>query len=175
MPSVIATDMPTIALAVEQQLLTFTSAITGIPVCGDISNIYWVDQRSVPEPVTTGKRDVLLEFMDDQAVNVEGDGRFAKLRSGMRLWLRTSLASDRRGTRKDWFTDNRTKVNGLLDAMMGFFPVDAQQNALTIDGFVITQNDAPLSNRDPSIWGYCISSYVFHYLPKINTSILAPS
>jgi len=153
-------------------LTTFVSSITGLKVCGDISNVYWVFKGDEPPPGTTGQRDVLLIERDDVPNNIQGDGRFCQIESGMDINLRTSKALDRRGTQMVWLTDQANLVNGLMDAMMGFFPIDADQNAYTIEGFVLDTNASPVKDRDSKTWGGTVGTYRFHYVPNINTSLL---
>lgn len=167
MPALIASSLPVIAQAVEQQLLAYTSTLTTAPVVGDISNIYWVLPGEEPPPGRTGQRDVLLVFLPDFAENVEGDGIFARLRSGMDLNLRSTLALDRAGTKKDFQIAHRLLVNGLLDAMFDFFPVDGSGNALTIYGFVLDTNTSPRKSDAALTWGETISTYRFDYIPNI--------
>lgn len=173
MPAPIATNLPAIMAAVEQRLLTFTSVITGAPACQDLSNIYWVFRGQEPVPGTTGQQDVLLiEHPDDTQENPVGAGRLTWIASGLDVNLRSTLASDPRSTYKAFKTAHRLLVDGLLDALMGFFPQDGQQNALTIYGLVPTTNTAPDKQRESLTWGESICSFKFHYLPQINVSIL---
>ncbi len=172
MPTVIQTDLPTILQAVEQQLLTFTSALTADPVVGSITNIYWVMPGQEPKPGTTGQRDILLALHKDTLINVQGEGRFARILSGFDCYFRTSNISDRFATRKDWFIANRTAYNSVMDALMGFFPVDGSENALTIEGLVLDETTSPSKVKDTETWGQVIGSYQFHYQPRVDVMIL---
>lgn len=173
MPVPIGTNLPTIMQAVEQQLLTFTSAITTAPPAGNISNIYWIFDGDEPPPAQTGQRDFLLsERTDDTRGNVQGAGRFTWIYSGLDIYLRSSYAVDMRGTRKQWLIDNRAKVEGVMDALMGFFPVDSNQNGLTIEGFVLDTNAKPVKNGSSANWGEVVGTYRFHYLPKIDKAVI---
>lgn len=172
MPAPIGTSLPVIAQVVEQQLLTFESVITSAAVCGDISNIYWVEDGEQPTPGRTGQRDVLLIERPDIAENIIGDGRFAMMSSGMDLALRSTVALDPSGNKKTFLIAHRLLIDALLDAMMGFFPVDDDNNALTIEGFILDGNAAPVKRSDSLTWGYTLSSYKFHYLPNINRNLL---
>lgn len=175
-PTVIPSDLPTIMQAVETQLLTYVSPITQAPVCGDISNIYWLMSGDTPpQPANTGQRDVLLaERADDADRSIVGGGRIgAWVYSGLDVYLRSSYAVDRVNTRKQWMITHARMANALLDALMtggtggSFYPQDAQQNALTIEGFVWDQKAAPVKNRDAELWGYSIATFRFHYVPNI--------
>lgn len=173
MPTLLQTNLPEIMQQVETQLTTYISPITNATVCGSISNIYWVFTGQEPVPGTTGQRDLLLiERPDDTDGTVVGAGRFAWISSGLDINLRTTRAVDRRATEKQWMINQALLVNGLMDAMMGFFPVDANQNAYTIEGFVLDANAAPVPNRESLTWGETIGTYRFHYTPRINTAIL---
>lgn len=171
MPSLLPTNLPSIFGQVQTQLTTFVSAITSTAVCGDVSNIYWVFEGEEPPPGTTGQRDVLLIQRKDLTENVQGDGRFCMIASGMDINLRTTRALDRRGTQQDWMTNQGTLINGLMDAMMGYFPVDTDQNAYTIEGFVMDFNAEPVKNRESKTWGETVGTYRFHYIPAINTTL----
>ena len=166
----INTNLPTIAQAVEQQLLTYQSPLMSKPIVGDVSNIYWVFPGDTPDqvPGRTGQRDVLLIFIPDVSVNVQGDGIFAMLASGMEINIRTTLASDRSGTRKDFLIAHAAFKDGLMDAMSDFFPTDTSGNALTCEGFVIDTNTATDPTRNTLTWGYTISKYRFHYRPNVS-------
>lgn len=165
MAKLIPSDLPTIAQAVEQKLLSFGNA-------GDITNIYWVEEGQLPPPVQTGQRDILLyelpdDFEGSESSTVVGSGRGAAIRSGLNVAIRTSRALDNSGTRKQWFINHRPMINSLLDALMDFFPEDGQHNALTVEGFVATKNTTPERMRDTTTWGYSVASFKFHYLPSI--------
>lgn len=174
MPVILQTDLPTIcAQAVVPWLTTYISPVTNAPVCGDPSNIYFVFAGEEPECGKTGQRDVLLIERKDELVNVQGEGRFAKIHAALDVNLRSTYAADRPGTKQDFLLAHRTMVNALMDALMGFFPEDADQNAYTIEGFVLDSNAAPIKNRDAATWGETVGTYRFHYLPRINTARLA--
>ncbi len=169
MPTVIPSDLPTIALAVEQELLANGDI-------GDLSNVYWVSDGEEPPPGRTGQRDVLLYQMDDsfdgsESSTVVGSGRGAAILSGMRIAVRTSLAADRGGTRKDWFIDHEPFVTSLINTLMVFFPEDVNGNALTIEGFVPTRNTTPDKQRDVLTWGYTVASFKFHYTPSVSSVV----
>ncbi len=169
MATIIPTDLPTIALAVEQALLAAGDI-------GDLSNVYWVTEGEEPPPGRTGQRDVLLYQMDDdfegsESSTVVGSGRGAAIRSGMRVAVRTSLASDSGGTRKDWFIAHEPFITGLTDTLMVFFPEDVDGNALTIEGFIPTRTNSPDKLRDVETWGYSVASYKFHYIPDVSSVV----
>ena len=169
MPSLIVTDVSTIAAAVETALLAASNV-------GDISNIYWVEEGSTPPPGITGQRDIILYQVDDdfegsESSTVVGSGRGAAIKAGLRIAVRNTLALDRTATRKDWFIANDKLVTSLLDTLMEFFPVDANQNALTIEGFVPTNVTAPSKDRDAMTWGQEIAAFKFHYLPGVGSVI----
>ncbi len=169
MPTIIGTQLPTIALAVEQALLGSVNA-------GDISNIYWVEENSEPPPGRTGQRDVILYQMDDsfegsESSTVVGSGRGCAILSGMRVAVRTSLASDRGGSRKDWFIDHEPFITALQDTLIDFFPEDADGNALTIEGFVPTRSVTPAKARDVVTWGQTVCSFKFNYVPTLSSIV----
>ncbi len=166
------TSLPVILQEVEFQLQTYQSAITADSVVGDVSNIYWVFKGDEPPPATTGQRDILFALHKDKLVNVEGDGRFAMMFSGFDVYLRSSYAVDPRSTRKQWFIDNRLRVDALMDALMGFFPTDQNGFALTIEGLVLDENASPEKERDSKTWGITVGTYVFHYQPNIDPFII---
>lgn len=172
MPTLIQTNLPTILQAVEQQLLNYYSQITSSTVVHDLTNIYWIFPEEEPIPSQTGQRDVLLALHPDKLVNIEGDGRFAKILSGFDVYLRSSNASDRRSTKRDWMIAHRTLIDALNDALMGFFPEDDGGDALTIEGLVLDTNATPAKNRDSKTWGQTVGTYKFHYLPKLDTTVL---
>ncbi len=171
MPSLLQTNLPEIMQAVEAQLLSFIPIDTNVANVGSVSNIYWVFGGDEPPPGLTGQRDILLVERDDKPTNIVGEGRFAEMYAGLDINLRTSLASDRNSTWKDWMIKHAQLRDALLDAMMGFFPVDADQNAYTIEGFVLDTNSTPLKG-DPGTWGRTVGTYRFHYLPSVNVSLL---
>lgn len=181
MPSLIPSDLPTIMQAVEQQLLTYVSPITEATVVGDISNVYWVFKGEEPPPGETGQRDILLAEHGDEFTNIQGAGRLTEIKSGLDIYLRMTLASDRKGTHKQYMIKQRQLVNALMDAMMGFFPVDEEDNALTIEGFCLGGAMNAAGNNDPrtvmdvtrtkaTTWGQLVSSFSFHYVPNIDLS-----
>jgi hypothetical protein len=172
MPALIPSSLPVILQTVEQQLLNYVSPITGNPVAGDISNIYWIFPEEEPPPGTTGQRDILFAVHPDKATNVQGAGRFTELASGFDVYLRSTLAADRRGTRRDFMIAHRLLIDALMDSIMGFFPVDGSSNALTIEGLVINENARPSKTRAVETWGMTIGSYKFHYIPNINLGLV---
>lgn len=177
MAGVARTNLTTIMLAAEQMLLGFVT-VTGSPVCGDISNIYWLMSGDTPvKPGTTGQRDVLLvERNDDTRGNFRGGGRIGTmLYSGLDVYLRSSYAVDRMRTRKQWLIAHATLIDGLKDALYGFFPTDSAGNALTVEGFIPDLAAAPVKARDAELWGYTIATYRFHYLPNIQANSLPAS
>jgi len=159
--------------AVEQQLLNFVT-VTTETVVGDISNIYWVFSNEEPAPGTTGQRDILLIERTDNFEDgmIQGQGRFGWIYSGLDINLRSSYAADKRATKKDWMIRQADLVDGLRDALMGFFPVDSGNNAYTIEGFVIDQHAEPQAQREVATWGETIATYRFHYCPVVDTSKL---
>lgn len=172
MPAPIATNLPTVMQAVETQLLTYVTA-DGVPVCADLSNIYWVMAgEAPPQPGTTGQRDVLLvERTEATDGSVQGGGRIgAWMHTGLDVYLRSSYAADRVNTRKQWLITHADLVDGIKDALMGFFPEDANHNALTIEGFILDTNAAPVRDRSAELWGYSIATYRFHLVPNIQTT-----
>ncbi len=181
MPGLIPSDLPTIMQAVETQLTSYVSPITGTVVCGSVSNIYWVFKGEEPAPGTTGQRDIILSEHGDTFTNIQGAGRLTEIRSGIDIYLRMTQVLDPRSTRRQWMIDNRVLMNGLMDAMMGFFPVDANNNALTIEGFVLGGPMDAAGNDDPktvmdvtrtkaTTWGQVVGSWYFHYIPNITKS-----
>lgn len=168
MATILQTDLPTILQQVEQQLLSYVSPVTGKAVAGDISNIYWIFPEEEPDPGTTGQRDLIFAIHEDEPINREGDGRFAKYKSGFDVYLRTSLVSDRPKTKRDWLLNHRPQVNAMIDSLDGFFPQDMNGNAYTIEGLVLKKNAKPEKQRDSQSWGKTIASFEFHYLPNIN-------
>lgn len=184
LPQLVPTNLPTIMQAVEQQMLNFNSPITGNTIAGDISNIYWVEVGQEPDPAQTGQRDILLQMLGDVPINVQGDGRRTLNASGLTIYLRTTLASDRRGTRRDWMIAHRSLVDALMSAMMGFFPVDVNNNALTNEGFVLggpeggeEGNETPkrVKGDDKTKWGETVGTYRFHYLLNNAPQIFDPT
>lgn len=169
MPAPIPSDLPTIAQTVERRLLTYRSPITGTTAAGDISNIYWVEPGEEPDPGQTGERDIILvELEDDTSGTVVGAGRFATIDSGLEIYLRSQRVTDKRSTRRSWFIAHRNLINGLLDAMMGFFPEDQFGNALTVQGLVLEGNTTPRRTRPSETWGHTIGTYRFRYIPRIS-------
>jgi hypothetical protein len=171
MPILLPTDLPTIMEVVITQLTTFTSTLTTKPPLGDPSNAYCILDEE-PPPGRTGQRDVLIASLPDKAETIQGTGRDCRIYSGLQIFLRSQLALDPAGTRLQWLLGNRTMVNGIMDALMGFFPVDSGQNAYTIEGFVLDANERPAKSRATTNWGECIGTYRFHYLPKIDKTVL---
>ena len=167
MATVIGTDLTIIAQAVEQELLTAA-------VAGDISNIYWIEQGEEPPPGQTGQRDILLAQRPDETAgtSIVGAGRFTEVYAGLDVYLRSTLALDRRSTRRDWFIAHRALINGVMNALMGFFPEDAASNALTIEGFILDRNAAPVRDRSAETWGYTVGTYRFHYVPSIDHTVI---
>ncbi len=181
MPGLIPSDLPTIMQSVEQQLLNYVSTITSSAVIGSIQNVFWVFQGEEPPPGQIGQRDILLAEREDVTTNVQGAGRFTEIYSGLSIHLRSSQASDYRGTKKDWMIAHRRLVNALMDSMMDFFPVDADNNALTIEGFVLggpmngNGNATPAQIKDTKKWGQTVGIYRFHYIPNIDLAVLDPT
>jgi len=174
MPSLLQTDLPSIMKTVEVQLLNFVPQSTNKAVIGDISNVYWVYKGQQPPPGRTGQRDILLIALEEKMVNVQGDGRFCMVYSGIDINLRTTTELDRGGTEKQWMIRQWSMVNALMDAMMDFFPVDSDENAYTVESFVLDTNADPEKRGDSATWGEMVGRYHFHYLPNINTSLLTP-
>lgn len=172
MASILQTDLPTIMQQVETQLLNFVPESTNTPVIGDISNVYWVFSDEAPPPGQTGERDILLVERNDEFTNVQGAGRFTEIYAGLDIYLRSSYAVDRHFTQKQWKIKNRQMMNAMMDALMGYFPVDDSSNAYTIEGFVIDGNARTVRNRETETWGEQVGTYRFHYLPNVNTSLL---
>src|SRR5437870_11963623 len=115
-------------------------------IVGDVTNIYWVEQGQEPIPGQTGQRDVLFQFHKMERVNFQGDGRFALWKTGLDVWLRLSLALDRTAMRRDWTIKEMSLVDGINDALDGFFPMDTDNNGLTLEGFVPAENSEPKRN-----------------------------
>jgi hypothetical protein len=188
-PSLIPTNLTIIMQAVEQQLLGYVSPVTGNAIVGDISNVYWVEVGDEPPPAQTGQRDILLAMLPDVPTNVQGAMRFTEIKSGLTIYLRSTLAADRRGTKRDWMIAHRLLVDAMMDAMMDFFPVDANENALTIEGFVIGDEGeggegnaaptrakvAPGNESKKTTWGQTVGTYRFHYIPNITLTTLDPT
>jgi hypothetical protein len=177
MPGLIGANLGIIAQAVEQQLLTCVvlagTALTGNTVVGDVSNIYWIRDGEQPKPGITGQRDILFAFHGSMPVNFQGDGRNTLSLTGMDVWLRMTLAADRPATRKDWTILETNLVDGVSDALNGFFPVDGRNNALTCEGFVPVDNSEPRKNVDTATWGEIVASYQFHVYPQLTSGVLS--
>jgi hypothetical protein len=164
MPSLIPSSLPTILQVVEQQLLT-----SG--VVGDISNIYWIFPEEEPKPGATGQRDLLFAIHEEKPVNVEGDGVYSLISSGFDVYLRSTLAADRLGTRRDFMIAHRAIVEGVMNALMDFFPEDVSRNALTNYGIVLDSNAKPTKSRSVATWGETIGTYRLHFLPNISYAV----
>lgn len=167
MAQVIASDIPTIARAVEQALLAAANV-------GDLSNIYWIEDGQMPPPGITGQRDVILTELDDdfagsQSSTVVGSGRGCAIKSGLRVALRTSLALDRHSTRRQWAIEHQPLINAITNTLTIFFPVDVDGNALTIEGFCPIVNKGSDRLRDTETWGQTIAEFHFHYVPSFSS------
>jgi hypothetical protein len=172
MPTLIKTNLPTIMKVVEQKLLNSPSPTTvmggGPNIVNDISNVYWtLPGRGDPVPGKTGQRDIILDQHPSTPLNVEGDGRFARESSGISVYLRTTLASDRPGTLKDWQIQDAALLDAMKNALYDFLPMDAMSNMLTIFGLVCDNNAAP-TGRGKETWGEHVQTYRFEYDPNVD-------
>ncbi len=127
-----------------------------------------------PPPGQTGQRDVILSEMDDdfagsQSSTVVGSGKGCAIKSGLRVGLRTSLASDPVGTRRQWAIVHQPLITALMDTLTEFFPVDADENAMTIEGFIPTVAKASDRNKDVTTWGQTLAVFEFHYTPLFSS------
>ncbi len=174
MPAPIGSNLTVIAQAMEQRLLTWTSALFTTPLAGDISNIYWIEQGDEPLPNTTGQRDILIAQHLDDTMNTSiiGASIFTEIDSAIDVYLRTTYESDRVSTRRDFLIAHRLIVDQMMDALMGFFPEDANGNALTIYGLRFRQNATPTRMRDSLTWGETVGTYDLRYLPNVSLSPL---
>lgn len=173
MASPIGTNLTIIAQAMEQRLLTWTSALFPTPIIGDISNIYWIMDGEEVMPVT-GQRDILIaEHADDMmGTSIVGASIFTEIDTAVDVYLRSTYEADRVSTRRDFLIAHRLIVDQILDALMGFFPEDASENALTIYGLRLRANATPMRNREPATWGHTVGTYDLRYLPNVSTAVV---